>query len=144
MHTQLEQKSSFVAIQLTPKAYISLQDWAQCTQRSIEAEITDAISAWVAQDKQVAGLNDAETLAQLRTLSDLVLWKVARRKMSSKLRIELERLHHKAQREGLTEREKKRAAALSEHAEMVMLTRARALRVLCERSHDVSELGNSQ
>lgn len=53
---------------------------------------------------------------------------------------QLEQLHFKRQREGLTAVETDEAAALLQRYERVMLVRARAAATLKQRGHDVSVL----
>jgi hypothetical protein len=51
---------------------------------------------------------------------------------------ELERLHDKRQREGLTDSEAQAAAALTRQYERIMLVRAEAAALLMDRGRDVS------
>jgi hypothetical protein len=52
--------------------------------------------------------------------------------------VTLEQLHHKRQREGLTDVEEQTAATLTRLYERFMLVRAEAAALLAQRGHDLS------
>jgi hypothetical protein len=81
-----------------------------------------------------------EALSSLSLLDDETLWQTARAHLSPELSEELEGLHFKQQREGLTTSEAERAAVLLRHYERSMLLRAQAAALLKQRGHDVSAL----
>jgi hypothetical protein len=73
-------------------------------------------------------------------LDDEALWRAARTRLPADAVEELERLHLKRQRQGLTASEDEQVAALVRQYERVMLVRAQAAALLKERGHDVSVL----
>jgi hypothetical protein len=80
----------------------------------------------------------AEAISPLSLLDDEALWRAARRQFPSAA--ELEELHLKRQREGLTEAETKVLADLMRQYEHVLLVRSQAIALLHQRGHDVSHL----
>ena len=66
------------------------------------------------------------TLVQLFLLDDATLWRAANTPFAADAARQLEDLHLKCQREGLTEHEAQAAAALVQQYESVMLVRAQA------------------
>ena len=82
----------------------------------------------------------AAALAPLVLLDDEELWRAARSHLAADAATQLEELHHKRAREGLTEAETQTLAALVAQYERAMLVRAEAARLLKERGYDVTEL----
>jgi uncharacterized protein YmfQ (DUF2313 family) len=81
-----------------------------------------------------------DSLAQLSLLDDQALWRAARTSFAADAAHQLEELHLKRQREGLTESEAQSATTLLQQYERVMLVRAQAAALLKQRGHDVSSL----
>jgi plasmid stability protein len=128
-----------ITIRLPNLLYQKLKARAEQTQRSVEAEALDALVAAVpAVDDLPADLE--ASLAQLALLDDEALWRAARTTLAADAAQQLEDLHLKRQREGLTEHEAQAAAALVQQYERVMLVRAQAAALLKQRGHDVSVL----
>jgi plasmid stability protein len=128
-----------ITISLPNLLYQKLKARAEQTQRSVEAEALDALVAAVpAVDELSADLE--ASLAQLALLDDEALWRAARTTFAADAARQLEDLHLKRQREGLTEREAQAAAALLQQYERAMLVRAQAVALLKQRGHDVSVL----
>jgi hypothetical protein len=89
-------------------------------------------------EKRPADLEEA--LAPLTVLDDEALWRAARSQLVAEAAAELDELHRKAQREGLTEAETQTVAARVRQYEWAMLIRAQAAELLKQRGHDVSVL----
>ncbi|WP_437755689.1 hypothetical protein [Sorangium sp. So ce1389] len=128
-----------VTLNLPEPLYQRLKRRAEQAQRAVEDELLDVVAAAVpVGDDLPAELTEA--LSPLALLDDEALWRAARTRLSSETAEELEQLHHKRQREGLSASEAERAAALLRHYERVMLVRAQAAALLKERGHDISVL----
>jgi plasmid stability protein len=128
-----------VTITLPEPLYNRLKQRAAHAQRSIEAEILEAVVRHVsAMDKLPTDL--ADEMAQLTFLDDEQLWLAARSTLPRKMARELENLHFKQQREGLTTREIERDQHLLHQYDRVMLIRAQAAVLLKERGHDIDVL----
>ncbi len=80
----------------------------------------------------------ADQIAALNSFSDKALWKVARSRMPVKSVRQLEQLHFKRLKEGLTESEVQTSRELVAIYNRYMLTRAHAAVLLKERGFDVS------
>lgn len=109
----------------------------QCT--SLEREAVDLLAAGL---RHVEAGHDAveELLQPLELMTDDDLWNAARSRLPRRLSSELEKLHHKKQREGLTIPESDRATQLAEQFDRCLVIRARAIELLNARGHDVSRL----
>ncbi|MGH2593985.1 MAG: hypothetical protein ACRDGG_10775, partial [Anaerolineae bacterium] len=73
-------------------------------------------------------------------LDDEALWRAARSLLPAQTAAQLEDLHLKRQREGLSEPETQTLAGLVRQYERAMLIRAQATALLKQRGHDISEL----
>ena len=73
-------------------------------------------------------------------LNDAVLWQLARATMPQTLAARLEELHHKQQREGLTEEEKDEEQQLANLYRDTILVRAQAAVLLKRRGYEVNDL----
>jgi len=89
-------------------------------------------------DELPADLNEA--ISPLTLLDDQALWRAARSHLPAEAAAQMENLHLKRQREGLTEAEVQMLAGLVRQYERMMLVRAQAAALLKQRGHDVSEL----
>jgi plasmid stability protein len=126
-----------ITLNLPSAVYQKLQRRAQAAQRSIEAELLDVVvTAVPALDNIPADLN--ESVAQLQLLDDVALQRVARSTLPTETAQQLETLHLKQQREGLTPAERATAEALLNQYERHMLMRAEAVVLLKQRGHIVS------
>jgi hypothetical protein len=85
----------------------------------------------------------SEALDLLHSLDDAALWETARRQLSTDVSAELEALHLKRGKEGLTEAESHKLDGLVKEYERHMLVRAQAAALLKQRGHDLSELVKS-
>ena len=79
-------------------------------------------------------------MSRLDDLDDAALWQAARSRLSAEKSAQLELLHFKRQREGLSETEARTLAELVQQYERAMLIRARAVAILKLRGHDLSGL----
>jgi plasmid stability protein len=128
-----------ITISVPNVLYQKLKARAEQTQRSVEAEALDALVASVpVVDELSADLEDS--LAQLSLLDDAALWRAACTTFAADAARQLEELHLKRQREGLTEHEAQAATALVQQYERVMLVRAQAAALLKQRGHNVTVL----
>lgn len=128
-----------ITISLPDILYRKLKARAEQTQRSIEAEAIDALTASLPGIDDLP--SDIETsLAQLALLDDEALWRAARTTFAIDAAQQLEDIQLKRQREGLTESETQTAAGLLQKYERAMLVRAQATALLKQRGYDVSVL----
>ncbi|MFM9963833.1 MAG: hypothetical protein ACKV2Q_21745 [Planctomycetaceae bacterium] len=81
-----------------------------------------------------------ELLQPLELMTDDDLWNAARSRLTRHLLHELEKLHQRRQREGITKAERERASHLTAQFERCLVIRARAIELLYARGHDVSQL----
>ena len=128
-----------VTLNLPAALYARLRRMAEDAHRSVEDELLDVVAAAV-PDADELSADLAEAVSQLTVLDDAALVHAATAAMPVDAAEELERLHLKRQREGLTEAETQAAAALTRLYERTMLVRAEAAALLAERGRDVSRL----
>ncbi len=119
--------------------YHRLKQRAELSNRTIEDAALDVLVAAVPLgDELPADLEEA--LSPLALLDDEALWQAARSHLAAEAADQLEELHLKRQREGLTEGESQTLAALVRQYERALLVRAQAAALLHQRGHDVSQL----
>src|SRR5262245_57658278 len=129
--------SQTLTLQVPEVLYSRLKQRAEQAQRTVEAETLELLAATVpAAEELPADLQQA--LAPLALLDDEALQHAARSRLGAEAAAELEALHLKQQREGLTEAEAQRRGDLVRQYERAMLVRAQALALLRQRGHDVS------
>jgi hypothetical protein len=105
----------------------------------VEDETLDVLAtALPAADELPADL--VEAVAPLALLDDQELWRAARSHLAAEAAAQLEELHNKRQREGVTEPQSQQLAALVREYERALLVRARAAALLQQRGHDVTPL----
>ncbi len=116
-----------------------LRERAAQSHRTVEDEVREIVTAAVDDDALPA---DLETeLEALQAADDAALWQVAQTsRLSRETSDEIEQLHFKQQREGLTPEEKTHLAALMRQYERAMLLRAQAMALLKGRGHDIAGL----
>jgi len=115
-----------------------LQQRAAQASRSIEDETLEVLAAAVpVMEKLPADL--AAALSSLALLDNDGLWQAARSHLARAAAVELEDLHHKRQREGITDAETQKMAHLVRQYEQAMLLRAQAVALLKQRGQDVSK-----
>ncbi len=128
-----------MTLNLPGALYNRLKRQAEQTHRSVEAELLEAVASAVPVDDELP--NDlAEALSPLALLDDQALWRAARSHLSAEAADQLESLHLKRQREGLTEAEAQTLAVLVRQYERTMLVRAQAAALLKQHGYDVSSL----
>jgi plasmid stability protein len=120
-------------VNLPEPLYERLQQRAAEAQRTVEEELLDVVVAALPPD-----LNEA--LSSLPLLDDEALWHAAQSHLPAEAAAEMERLHLKRQREGLTESEDETLSILVQQYERYMLVRAQAVTLLQERGYDVAAL----
>jgi hypothetical protein len=128
-----------VTLNISDALYRRLQQRAEQAHRTVEDEVLElVVSAIPIADELPADL--LEALEPLPTFSDTALWRLARLRLPPDISAELEELHFKRQREGLSDGEAQRAAELVQQYDRTMLLRAEATLLLKQRGHDISEL----
>ena len=130
-----------VTLQLPDVLYQKLKARAEQTHRSVEAEVLDVLAVSVPLSEELP-VDLKEALSPLALLNDEALWRSARSTFPPDAAGQLEELHLKEQREGLTEAEAEITASLEQQYERVMLVRAQAAALLKQRGYDVSSLLN--
>lgn len=128
-----------ITLRLPASLYQRLKQRADQARHSVEDELIDMLATATPVADELP-LDLAEAVSSLATLDDASLWDAARNRLPAEAAEQLEQLHFKRQREGLTTAEAEEAAALVQRYERVMLVRARATAMLKERGHDVSAL----
>jgi plasmid stability protein len=131
-----------VTLNLPEPLYQRLRERAMEMRRSVEDEALEALIAAVPVATDLPA-DLAEAISPLAVLDDAALWQAARSRFPPEAAQQLEDLHLKRQREGLTEDETQVATALVRQYERVMLVRAQAAALLKQRGHDVSSLLNA-
>jgi len=128
-----------ITLNLPSALYARLQRRAAQSRRSIEAELLDVVAAAVpVADELPADLSEA--LSPLALLDDDALERAARSHLAPEAAAQLEELHLKRQREGLSESEAQTLAGLVRQYERAMLVRAQAAALLKQRGHNVPDL----
>jgi plasmid stability protein len=128
-----------VTLHLPSPLYERLKRRAEQTHRSVEAELLEVVAAAVpVADDLPADL--AQAISPLSLLDDEALWRAARSHLPAAAAAQLEQLHLKHQREGLTGSEVETLGGLMRRYERAMLVRAQAAALLKKRGYDVSEL----
>ena len=128
-----------MTLELPDALYQKLKARAEQTQRTVEAEVLDVLATSVpVADELPADLEEA--LSPLALLDDASLRRAARSTFPPAAAQQLEELHLKRQRQGLTEFEAQTVATLVRQYERAMLVRAQAAALLKQRGYDISNL----
>ncbi len=128
-----------LTLQIPEPLYRLLEERAARSNRRIEVEALEVlVTGATAPGDLPADL--AEAISPLPLLTDEELWRAARNPLPAELAAEMEFLHDKRQREGLTEPQERRLSQLVRQYERTMLTRAQAAALLKQRGKDVSAL----
>jgi len=128
-----------LTLHLPDRLYARLQQRAQKSNRTLEAELLEVLSTAVPADESLPHPL-AEEVARLDDMDDAALWQAARSRLSAEKSAQLEVLHIKRQRKGLSETEARTLAELVQQYERAMLIRARAVAILKLRGYDLSGL----
>lgn len=127
-----------VTINLPDLLYDQIRRRAEQSHRSVEAELLEVVTSAVpVVDELPADLNEA--ISPLALLDDESLKRAAHSHLSAEVAAQMESLHIKRQREGLTEVETQTLAGLVRQYEKAMLVRAHAVELLKKRGFDVAE-----
>lgn len=128
-----------VTLHVPSLLYEQLKRRAEQAQRTVEAELLDIVVTSVPMSDDLPA-DLAEAITPLELLDDEALWRAARGSLPAETATQMEDLHLKRQREGLTDSEVKTLDGLVRQYERTMLVRAQAAALLKERGHDVSQL----
>jgi plasmid stability protein len=128
-----------LTVQVPDALYDRLAQRAAQTHRSVEDEVLDLVINGMAADDD-AEHDMAEISAFLMLLDDEALWQAARSRLTEAAARQLEELHLKRQREGLTPTEDATVRTLVHHYERRVFTRAQAAALLKARGHDITPL----
>jgi hypothetical protein len=127
-----------VTVDLPERLYRELERRAAQSGRTIEQEllatVAHSLNATLSESDDLVALADS-----LAFLDNDVLWRAARSHLPAEAAAELEALHLKQQREGLTAQEKEVAAVLLRRYDRAMVIRAQALALLNLRGEPVEE-----
>jgi plasmid stability protein len=128
-----------VTLDLPGTLYHQLKQRAERSHRTVEDELLELLAAAVpAADELPVDLTEA--LSPLQVLDDETLWRAARSHFAAEAASQLETLHLKQQRDGLSEAEDQTRTVLVRQYERAMLVRAQAAALLKQRGYDVAEL----
>lgn len=133
MHTQT------LTINLPTNLYERLQQLAAQRHRSIEAELVEMMSHALPQQEQLSQ-EMSQVLQDLSLLDNRALWQAARSHLPRTASEQLESLHLKRQREGITPSEQEVLDTLLLQYERYMLVRAQASVLLQQRGEDISRI----
>jgi plasmid stability protein len=128
-----------ITLNLPGPLYNRLKQRADQAHRTVEDELIEVVATAVpVGDELPADLSEA--ISPLSLLDDDALWRAARTHLPVEAAAQMENLHLKRQREGLTETEAQILTSLVQQYERTMLVRAQAAALLKQRGYDVSEL----
>jgi plasmid stability protein len=128
-----------VTLSLPKSIYNRLRKRAEKSRRSVEMELLDMVASAMPASEELPDLL-AAVIAELDLLDDDALWRAARTRMDADQSAQMETLHIKRQREGLSAAEEHTLSGLMLRYERSMLVRSRAAALLKTRGHDVSSL----
>jgi plasmid stability protein len=128
-----------VTVNLPEPLYQRLARRASRMHRTVEAEIVEAVNTLPDELAELPA-DMAESVAALYLLGDDDLWRAARQRIDAQKAGEIEALHLKRQRDGLSVFETESLATLMLEYTRTMLVRARSAALLKQRGQDVSEL----
>lgn len=129
-----------VTVNLPEPLYQRLAHRASRMHRTVEAEIVEAVNTSLPEEPAELPADMAESVAALHLLGDDDLWRAARQRLNAEKAAEIEALHLKRQRDGLSVSETQSLATLMQEYTRIMLVRARSAALLKQRGHDVAEL----
>jgi len=123
--------SQTLTVNLPSEVYVRIKQRAEEAHRSVEEQAVELLAASVPDEMD-------SSLTALATLDNVGVERAARSGLASELAEELESLHFKQQREGLTEKEAARCAELVRAYERTMLIRAHAAAILKNRGIELT------
>src|SRR5262245_54404783 len=112
-----------LTLQIPEPLYRLLEERAARSNRKIEAEALEVLATGATAPGDLPA-ELAEAITPLPLLTDEELWLAARNPLPTELAEEMELLHGKRQREGLTEAEERTLSQLVRQYERTMLIRA--------------------
>jgi len=128
-----------VTVNLPGPLYEQLARRATMSHRTIEAELVDAVATLLDEPNELPA-DMTEAIAALHLLGDEELWRAARQRLAPEKSSEIEELHRKRQRDGLSASEIEAIATLMKEYTRSLLVRSRSAALLKQRGHDVSGL----
>lgn len=128
-----------ITINLPLSLYDRLKHRADESQTTVEDELLQLVAAAVPATTELSSELDNE-LGQLVLLDDNALWRAAQSHLSNDIAEQLEMLHLRRQREGLSPVEESELETNVRQYERAMLIRAQAAALLSQRGVDVSRL----
>jgi plasmid stability protein len=131
-----------LTLQVPTPLYERLKLHAAQTQRSVEEETLEALATAMPPVQSLSAELE-EAMESLPALDDAALVEAAQSRLAVDVSAELQSLHHKRQREGLSDTESAKLAKLVRQYGRQMLVRAQAAALLKARGRDVSELMKS-
>lgn len=129
-----------VTVELPDELYERLQRRAVEAQRSLGDEVVLVLATAVPGDGDRLPPDLERELAHLEELDDASLWKKAQARLPARTAKRMQALQFKRQREGLSGDERQAEIALADEYDRHMLIRSKALLLLKQRGHDISEL----
>ncbi len=131
--------SQSITIQLPEPVYQHISQRAWRKQRTVEDEVLSVVvNTLPTFDDLPADL--ADSLTQLRFLTDAELWQAARTTLPARESQQMQQLVIKQQQQGLTMREQRKAEDLLAHFHRTTLVRAQAALLLKERGYNIESL----
>jgi hypothetical protein len=128
-----------LTIEVPEDVYRRLLERARRLNRSVRAEILDAIAGVIQDETSLTPELEAE-LAAMADADDERLWALGRTRLPDEVIEEIEGLRMKSGAGGLTREDEDRLASLVHETDRVMLVRAEAAALLKQRGHDVQAL----
>jgi len=131
--------SQLLTVNVPGELYLHIKKRADEARRSVEEEAALMLGATdPAADSSLADVR--QFVASLELLDNAGIERAARGRLAAELAAEIETLHLKQQREGLTDTERTRCTELVRAYERSMLIRAHAAALLKKRGVDVEGL----
>lgn len=121
-----------LTVNLPHELYLQIKKRADDAKRSVEIEAVELLSTTIPATLDLQQIRDS-----LNVLDNSALQKASQSRLASELSSELESLHLKQQREGLTDAETARCAELVQAYDRSMLIRAQAAALLKKRGIDL-------
>jgi len=126
-----------VTLSIPSELFEQIRERAERGHRSVEDETLELLASAVPESlpKELV-----DVVKELPFLDDEGLWRAARSHVAAAVAAELESLHFKQQREGLSVAEREAMDGLTQQYERALLVRAQAAAILRARGHDVNGL----
>ena len=126
-----------VTLSIPSELFEQIRERAERGHRSVEDETLELLASAVPESLPKE-LDDV--VKELPFLDDEGLWRAAKGHVAAAVAAELESLHSKQQREGLSVMERETMDSLTQQYERALLVRAQAAAILCARGYDVNGL----